>query len=295
MKAFSIDLRQRILDAYDAGEGTRQEIADRYSVSLAMVKKLLVQRKATGSIEPIPKPGRTPIFHGKLLEELDAYMRERPDATLEEIRGHLYQGIALNASEQGRPDVAQQCARWRAEQGEMESRGLGFLDEAGAKTNMTRLRARVKGGARAYDSVPAGRWSTTTMISSLRLDGRPPAWYYRAPRTEGAFVEYVRSVLVPTLRPGDVVVMDNLSSHKGPTVCELIETCEATLVYLPAYSPDFNPIEKMWSKVKELLRGAKARSEEALLKAIGMALKRTTPKTQRAGLHHVVTLYDELL
>ena len=99
-------------------------------------------------------------------------MRERPDATLEEIRGHLYQGIALDASEQVRPDVAQQCARWQAEQGEMESRGLGFLDEAGAKTNMTRLRARVKGGARAYDSVPAGRWSTTTMISSLRLDGQ---------------------------------------------------------------------------------------------------------------------------
>ena len=82
MKAFSIDLRQRILDAYDAGEGSRQQIADRFSVSLAMVKKLLVQRKATGSIEPIPKPGRTPIFHGELLEELDAYMREHPDATL---------------------------------------------------------------------------------------------------------------------------------------------------------------------------------------------------------------------
>jgi transposase len=75
MKAFSIDLRQRILDAYDAGEGTRQEIADRYSVSLAMVKKLLVQRKATGSIEPIPKPGRPPIFHGKLLEELGLHAR----------------------------------------------------------------------------------------------------------------------------------------------------------------------------------------------------------------------------
>lgn len=89
MKAFSVDLRQRILDAYDAGEGSRQQIADRFAVSLGLVKKLLVQRKATGSIEPIPKPGRTPIFRGELLEELDAYMRERPDATLEEIRGHF--------------------------------------------------------------------------------------------------------------------------------------------------------------------------------------------------------------
>ena len=89
MKAFSVDLRQRILNAYDAGEGSRQQIAERFSVSLAMVKKLLVQRKATGSIEPIPKPGRTPIFHGELLEELDAYMREHPDATLKEIRVHF--------------------------------------------------------------------------------------------------------------------------------------------------------------------------------------------------------------
>lgn len=89
MKAFSVDLRQRILDAYDAGEGTRQQIADRFAVSLAMVKKLLVQRKATGSIEEIPKPGRTPIFHGQLREELDAFMRDHPDATLQEIRDHF--------------------------------------------------------------------------------------------------------------------------------------------------------------------------------------------------------------
>lgn len=89
MKAFSIDLRQRILDAYDAGEGSRQQIADRFLVSLGLVKKLLAQRKTTGSIEPIPRPGRTPIFHGELLEQLDAYEREHPDATLKEIRSHF--------------------------------------------------------------------------------------------------------------------------------------------------------------------------------------------------------------
>lgn len=89
MKAFSIDLRQRIVDAYDAGEGSRQQMADRFTVSLAFVKKLLHQRKTTGSIEPIPKPGRTPIFHGELLEDLDAYVREHPDATLHEIRLHF--------------------------------------------------------------------------------------------------------------------------------------------------------------------------------------------------------------
>jgi transposase len=89
MKAFSVDLRQRILDAYDAGEGTRQQIADRFSVSFAFVKKLLIQRKATDSIKPLPRPGRTPIFHGELLEELAAYVRAHPDATLQEIRLHF--------------------------------------------------------------------------------------------------------------------------------------------------------------------------------------------------------------
>ncbi len=160
----------------------------------------------------------------------------------------------------------------------MDAGRLVFLDESGAKTNMTRLRARAKGGARAYDSAPSGHWSTTTMISSLRLDGQTACMVLPGATDRDAFVEYVRSVLAPTLWPGDVVVMDNLSSHKDPAVRRLIETCEATLVYLPAYSPDFNPIEKMWSKIKETLRGAKARTDEALFEAIGKALKQITPK-----------------
>ena len=166
----------------------------------------------------------------------------------------------LRASEQDRPDIAQQRAQWQAEQGEMDAGRLVFLDESGAKTNMTRLRARVKGGARAYDSAPSGHWSTTTMISSLRLDGQTACM-----------------VLAPALRPGDVVVMDNLSSHKDPAVRKLIQTTETALVYLPPYSPDFNPIEKMRSKIKEALRGAKARTEETLFEQIGKVLQQVTP------------------
>jgi transposase len=173
--------------------------------------------------------------------------------------------------------VAQQRAQWQAEQGAMEAERLVFLDEAGAKTNMTRLRARVKGGARAHEATPAGHWSTTTMISSLRLDGQTACMTLPGATDRAAFVEYVRRVLAPTLRPGDVVVMDNLSSHKDPRVRELIEARAASPVYLPAYSPDFNPIEKMWSKIKELLRAAKARTEEALLDALGKALEQVTP------------------
>ena len=160
----------------------------------------------------------------------------------------------------------------------MDSGRFVFIDESGAKTNMTRLRARVPGGARAYDSVPAGHWSTTTMISSLRLDGQTACMVLPGAADRAAFREYVRHVLGPTLRPGDVVVMDNLSVHKDVAVREMIEAREASLVFLPAYSPDFNPIEKMWSKVKESLRGAKARTEQKLLEHIGKALKQVTPQ-----------------
>ena len=158
----------------------------------------------------------------------------------------------------------------------MDTQRLIFLDESGAKTNMTRLRARVKGGARACDGVPSGHWSTTTMIGSLRLDGQTVSMALPGATDRASFVEYVRQVLAPTLRAGDIVIMDNLSSHKSPQVRRLIQQREASLVYLPPYSPDLNPIEKMWSKVKELLRGAKARTEEALIEQIGKALQQVT-------------------
>lgn len=174
--------------------------------------------------------------------------------------------------------MAQQRAQWQAQQEEMDARRLVFLDEAGAKTNMTRLRARTKGGARAYDQTPSGHWSTTTMISALRLDGQTACMVLPGATDRAAFVQYVRHVLAPTLRPGDVVVMDNLSSHKDPLVREIIEACQARLIYLPPYSPDLNPIEKMWSKIKEALRSAKARTEEALLEAIRWALEQVTPQ-----------------
>lgn len=156
-----------------------------------------------------------------------------------------------------------------------------FIDESGAKTNMTRLRARVKGGGRAHDAAPSGHWSTTTMIGSLRLDGQTACMALAGATDRAAFREFVRHVLAPTLRPGDVVVMDNLSAHKDTQVLQLIEACGASLLFLPPYSPDLNPIEKMWSKVKESLRASKARTEETLVEHIGEALTKVTASDAR--------------
>ena len=141
---------------------------------------------------------------------------------------------------------------------------------------MTRLRGRAKGGRRCVDDTPHGHWATTTMISSIRLDGKIACMTIDGATTSEVFREYVRRILAPTLRPGDIVIFDNLSAHKDREALALIHARGAMTVPLPAYSPDFNPIEKMWSKVKEFLRSAKARTREALDQAITAALDTVT-------------------
>jgi len=155
---------------------------------------------------------------------------------------------------------------------------LIFLDESGAKTNLTRLRGRAPKGERVHASAPCGHWHTTTMISSIRLDGSTACMAIEGATDTEVFQTYVREVLCPTLREGDLVVMDNLSPHKNDQTLALIALAGAGVLFLPAYSPDLNPIEKMWSKVKNHLRSAEARTQETLIAAIGLALRTVTPQ-----------------
>jgi transposase len=155
----------------------------------------------------------------------------------------------------------------------MELGSLVFVDESGAKTNMTRLYGRAMAGQRATDNTPSGRWHTTTMISSVRLDGSTACMVVDGATNKDVFEAYVKQILLPSLKAGDIVVLDNLSAHKNQRVRELIKSVGAELWYLPAYSPDLNPIEKMWSKVKSILRSLKARTKEALIEAIAKALE----------------------
>lgn len=159
-----------------------------------------------------------------------------------------------------------------------DARRLVFIDESAAKTNMTRLRGRGRRGQRVLDHAPHGHWSTTTMIGSIRLNGETSCMAIDGATTGEVFRAYVREVLCPTLHPGDIVIADNLSAHKDRESEALINARGASLEFLPPYSPDFNPIEKMWSKVKTHLRGAKARSQNKLFATIGTALKTVTPK-----------------
>lgn len=142
---------------------------------------------------------------------------------------------------------------------------------------MTRLRGRCKGGDRLYDATPHGHWETTTLIASLRLNGSIAPMVIDGPTDAAVFRAYVRHVLVPMLRPGDIVVMDNLSSHNGPEIETMIREVGAERRFLPPYSPDLNPIEKMWSKLKEYLRAVKPRCTEEVYQAVRQGLKQVTP------------------
>lgn len=143
---------------------------------------------------------------------------------------------------------------------------------------MTRLRGRAPRGQRVHASAPAGHWQTMTLIGSLRLDGSTAALAIPGATDTEVFRAYVAEVLCPTLRPGDLVIMDNLTPHKSEPTLALIAAAGAQVLFLPAYSPDFNPIEKMWSKIKALLRSAQARTSETLIAAIRAALAQVTAK-----------------
>lgn len=163
----------------------------------------------------------------------------------------------------------------------MDPSRLVFIDESSAKTNMTRLRGRCLRGERLLSSSPHGHWHTTTMISAIRWDGSTASMTIEGATDTAVFGTYLQEVLCPSLKTGDLVIMDNLSAHKQDEIVCLIEATGATACFLPPYSPDLNPIEKMWSKVKNSLRSQAARTYEELLQAIALALKQVSPQDAR--------------
>lgn len=152
-----------------------------------------------------------------------------------------------------------------------------FIDETWAKTNMARTHGRAPRGERLRMAIPHGHWQTSTFVAGLTLNGLIAPFVLKGPINRLSFETYVEKVLVPELKPGAIVIMDNLSSHKGPTVRQLIHAAGAELLFLPPYSPDFNPIEKAFAKLKAMLRKAAERTLEGLWNAIGRIIDTLTP------------------
>ncbi len=292
MATFSQDLRERIVAAYDRGDGTRQQIAERFDVSLGMVKKLLQQRRHTGDIAARHRySGAKPKITARHQQQLEHLVCDHPDMTLEELRdavglsctpqaihyalgrmGLSSKKKTLRASELNRPDIKAAWARWADMNAQVAHRRFLFIDESGAKTNMTRLYGRAPRGSRVYDHVPNGRWQTTTMIAAVGRNGPQAPWVLDGPMDGVAFSVWVEHVLAPTLEPDDIVIMDNLSVHKSAAARDALQARGAFVLDLPAYSPGLNPIEKMWSKIKAYLRKVKARDPESLCQAVGHAI-----------------------
>jgi transposase len=296
MVPYSNDLRERVLMAVDAGEGTQEEIAGRFRVSARWIRKLLARRIATGSIAPKPNGGgRKLSIQGEVAEALRAAVRDDPDATLAELRQAtgfkgcvmtVWRAIerlkitrkkkSLRAREQLDPEAIARRREWGERTAGIDPDRFVFLDESNAKTTMTRAYGRAPRGERVVDHVPAGKYHSTTMMGAVRRDGTVAAMVYQGGTDVAAMEAFAGGDLRGMVRPGDIVVMDNLSSHKDAGVVAAIERAGASVWHLPPYSPDFNPIEQMWSKVKEILRSLAARTAEALLDAIGVALRAVT-------------------
>jgi transposase len=183
-----------------------------------------------------------------------------------------------HASEQDRPDILKRREDWFEGQLDLDPERLVFIDETWASTNMARRRGRALRGERLRVGIPHGHWKTTTFVAGLRLTGMIAPMVLDGPINGAAFQAYVDQVLVPELREGDIVIMDNLGSHKGRGVREAIEAAGAHLLYLPPYSPDFNPIENAFSKLEALLRKAAERTVDGLWSAIGATLDAFTAK-----------------
>jgi len=182
-----------------------------------------------------------------------------------------------HASEQQRPDVLAKRQDWFDSQLDLDPDKLIFIDETGANTKMGRLRGWSPKGQRCRAAVPHGHWKTTTFTAGLRLNGITAPMLLDGPMHGPAFRAYVEQVLVPELKPGDIVIMDNLPAHKVAGVRETIEAAGARLLYLPPYSPDFNPIEMAFSKLKALLRKTAARTVDDLWDAVAQSLDAFTP------------------
>jgi len=182
------------------------------------------------------------------------------------------------AGERDRPDVARRRSQWTKYQDRVDVRRLVFIDETWTRTDMAPLRGWAPRGSRLVAKVPHGRWKTMTFLAALRHDRIDAPWFIEGPIDGESFRLYVKEVLLPTLRQGDIVILDNLGSHKSKAVRQMIRSVGARIFFLPKYSPDLNPIEQVFAKLKHLLRRAAARTADAVCHAIANALDAFTPQ-----------------
>jgi transposase len=289
VRPLSNDLRERVVAAVLAGE-TSRSVAARFGVAVSSVVKWSQRHRATGSVAP----GRMGGHRKRVLEPHRAFIAERigqnPNLTLHGLKAELAaRGVAVShdaiwrflrreglrfkktlfALEQARADIARRRRRWRSWQKTLDPARLVFIDETWIKTNMAPLYGWGQKGKRLRGFAPHGHWRTLTFLGALRADALTAPCVFDGPINGPCFRAYVEQVLTPTLKAGDIVIMDNLGSHKSAQVRQIIKAAGARLWFLPPYSPDLNPIEQAFAKIKHWMRDAQKRTVEDTWRHIG--------------------------
>ena len=290
------EARKLILEGYDKGIRVK-ELAKCFSVNTCSIYRLLKRRNETGSYETQTNlRGKKPKLSDADHQHILSLLEKQPDITCLEIIETLNLSSALIQSgvffrkqdTAGRkslfmpvnkivPDVAEKRKNWNDLISGFRASDLVFLDESGCNTDMTRRYAYSLGGSRAVDSTPLSKPKNTTILSSIQLDGTLHYTTFSGGTTVEHFKHYLKDILLPHLNCDSVLVMDNMKSHHAKAVKDLLDSSGVRYIYLPPYSPDLNPIEKLWSKVKALLRKFKARSLDALPNAIQHAFQNVSP------------------
>ncbi|WP_407121300.1 IS630 family transposase [Bradyrhizobium sp. STM 3561] len=291
-KPYSLDLRKRVVAAIEGGM-SRNQAAKQFGVAISTAISWMKRVDETGSVEPGQIGGYKPkAISGEHAVWLSQRIKDG-DFTIRGLVAELagcglkvdYHSVwdfvhaekfsfkkSVAAGERDRPEVARRRAQWAKYQDRVKAERLVFIDETWTKTDMAPLRGWAPRGSRLHTKVPHGRWKTMTFLAALRHDRIDAPWFIEGPIDGVSFRTYVEKVLLPTLQPGDIVVLDNLGSHKSKVVRQLIRSDGAKLFFLPKYSPDLNPIEQVFSKLKHLVRKAAARTVDAVCAAIGQAL-----------------------
>jgi transposase len=274
----------------------RDEVAARFLVSVPTITRWLRLKRETGGLAPKPVPGPPAVKTDALVAALPERLAEHADATLEELCAWWREasGVEVSTATMSRAlarldwtrkqktigaSERNEAARatWRQDVATVQPEEWVFLDETGSHLGYTPTHAWAPRGQRAHATAPANRGENKTVVAALTLDGVGPFLRFDGPMTTDRFEGYVRFRLAPTLRPGQVVVADNLTAHRSPAVRAAIEQRGARFLLLPPYSPDFNPIEEAFSKVKQALRRARARTDDDLRAATWNALATITP------------------
>lgn len=306
MKGYPVELRERVLHAVEHREGSIKAVAQQFMVGESFIYKLLRRQRETGSVEPKPHGGGPdPLLDAAQLDNLRHLVLKQPDATLAELQ----EGLPPQA--QVKPSAATVCRalqklglrrkkkkffaqerdpkkrrKFLRQARRLNPRKLVFIDEMGANINLSRAYGRAPGGQRVEEALPrntpanlsvAGALGARKLLATCCLEGA-----FDGP----AFVAFIEQMVVPQLKPGDTVVMDNVQTHQSARVEAALQTAGAQLLNLPPYSPDLDPIESCWSKIKSHLRTIKARTTEALYKAIASGVKLISAEDIRGWFAH---------